>query len=140
MLKKRALDGDKSTFIDRFKFFKEEKNRNASLRNLKTWNKRLKQLSDSRISRLEQLTISEPSTLFSRIRHLFDTLIRVVGSHWTCNCPTRHDAMVCLKVWPSSVRESRPRSLEFHILLPRIENQQSSGQWLEATVLVEAET
>ncbi|KAF2175473.1 hypothetical protein K469DRAFT_679973 [Zopfia rhizophila CBS 207.26] len=136
----RSKHNIKNTFIERFRFFKEEKNRNIALRNLKIWGKRLKALSESRTAKLEHLAVAKPSSLFSEIRQLFDAFVRVVGNHWTCNCPSRHNAMVCLRVWPSDIRESRPRNLEFHILLPRLENQQFCSQWLEATVLVESET
>ncbi|KAI9700963.1 MAG: hypothetical protein M1820_006608 [Bogoriella megaspora] len=135
----RLTHKTKSTFFERFRFFKEEKNRNAAVRNLKTWGKRLMTLSQSRIKQLEQLSVTTPSASFSEIRTLFHTFLRVVGNHWKCDCPKRHKAMICLRIWPHSIRNSKPRKLEFDILLPRTGNQQAQGQWLEGTVSVDSE-
>ncbi|KAF2436658.1 hypothetical protein EJ08DRAFT_674523 [Tothia fuscella] len=127
-----------STFFERFRFFKEEKNRNACVKNLKTWNKRLSVLMKSQSKQRSQaLAIeSKPGPSFSEIRKLFNSLLTTIGEHWDCNCPSRHEAMVCLKAWPSAIRNGQPKELEFELLFPGKPISGSERRWLESTVLV----
>jgi hypothetical protein len=129
-----------TTFLQQFRFMKGRKNRDVTLRKLKTWNMRLNVLSESKCQNMEKLAIVKPSSSFSEIRQLFDAFVRVIGKHWNCNCPKRHNAMVCLRVWPPTIRASKPKNLEFIVLISRVENQDVGREWLEATVRVQFDT
>lgn len=133
----RSKNKASSTFVERFKFFKEEKNRDVAVKNLKTWNKRLETLSNSRTKRLEHLAVSKPSSSFTEICMLFNSFERAVSNHWKCQCPSRHKAMICLRYWSSDICNSRPEELEFDMLLPKTGKQQACKEWLEGSVLVQ---
>jgi hypothetical protein len=101
-----------SSIQERFRFFKEEKNRDTCIQNLRTGNKRLAVLlgTDAK-KRLEAISIAKPSSSFTEIKVLFDSLMRALGNYWDCNCSSRHKAMLCLRIWPSSTRHGKPAEL-----------------------------
>jgi hypothetical protein len=127
-----------STVFERFRFFKEEKNRIACVKNLKTWNKRLAILIKPEPKQHPRNSTDGKELVppFSEIRNLFGALLSTFGEHWDCNCSSRHEVLVCLKAWPSSVRHSKPKELDFELLFPEISNSRGQSRWLESTVLV----
>ena len=134
----RKSDTTSSTFFERFRFFKEEKNRDTCIKNIQTWNQRLKVLIMSSKAQTKASAVIEKKSApsFVEIRELFNLLFSTVASHWDCSCHSRHEAMLCLKAWPSSIRHSIPTQLEFDVLLSSKARLGRPCHWLESTVLV----
>lgn len=138
----RAQRRTSSTFFERFRFSKNEKKRKTLLQDLETWGKRLKDLrlaSELEKPVPEPEPVQLPPVLFSDVRQLFGAFTSAIESHWskTCKCPSRHSAMICLRLLDRSIRDGRPTELEFDVLLPEKKHEPVRRQWLEGTFLVQ---
>ncbi|KAF4457914.1 putative intracellular serine protease protein [Fusarium austroafricanum] len=130
-----------SSFIERFKFWKKEKDRNVCLRNLNTWNKRITIMVNAACTAAEkrQPTTSRPKGPSSQLRALSRRLFTALQKCWSCDCDGRHEARFCLASCMCSTKDSTKDSsgvkFDFLVTNPRCHSQ---WKWREGTVRIKA--
>jgi len=145
--KLRKFQGDRdsgttlSTFADRFRFLRREKDRETCLKNLQTWNKRIAIVIGPACEAAEsQKAVSAPivsphtaSSLQLRklSRRLFDALRR----YWVCPCDVRHEARFSLASCGRSENCAMSDRISFDFLITASrQHQDASWQWREGTI------
>ncbi|RAL67649.1 hypothetical protein DID88_008398 [Monilinia fructigena] len=139
-LKTFAVESEKgettSTFMERIRFWKKEKERTICLKNLATWNKRLFKLTEQAQKeptgkRLSPRAKDIPS---SQLRSLSQKLYRAFAKSWGCNCATQHEAKFCLKARGNSVKAT-VTEIDFDFFFS-VQDDRKLGRWQEGTVFV----
>jgi len=136
----RKSGKNKSSVVERIRFFKTEKNRTVCTKNLQIWNDRLLFLCREAGSRRasDEDTEFESGHRLPAVGGFFNVLFSTIRDHWDCNCNTRHEAMLCLKIPLTGIRQRNLIELEFELLLPgKPQRGSSTACWLEGKVLVQ---
>ncbi|TGO24877.1 hypothetical protein BPAE_0093g00400 [Botrytis paeoniae] len=125
-----------STFKERTRFWKKEKDRETCLKNLSTWNKRLFRLTEQaqKEPATKKLSSGAKDVSLSHLRTLSQKLYKALAKCWGCNCPTQHEAQFCLKARGNSVKPAITE-IDFDFLFSVQEDMQL-GRWQEGTVVV----
>lgn len=128
-----------STFKERIRFWKKEKDRTICLKNLSTWNKRLFRLTEQ--AQREPVTKKLPSRAkdvpSSHLRSLSKKLYRALAKCWSCNCSTQHVAQFCLKARGDSAKPM-VTEIDFDFLFS-VQEDLKLGRWQEGTVIVRSD-
>ena len=138
--KNREVGTSKSSILDRFRFFKNEKNRTICIKNLQTWNDRLTFLCRDSNQRQPSGWTSELESghKLPAVGGLFNSLFSTIKNHWNCTCNLRHEAMLCLKIPHIASLRRNLMELEFELLLLSKPGKDSGlACWLEGRVLVQ---
>ncbi|KAG4034206.1 hypothetical protein MFRU_003g01790 [Monilinia fructicola] len=127
-----------STFKERIRFWKKEKERSICLKNLATWNKRLFRLTEQaqREPPIKSLSPRAKDIPSSQLRSLSQKLYRAFAKSWGCNCATQHEAKFCLKARGNSVKPA-VTEIDFDFLFS-VQDDQKLGRWQEGTVFVKS--
>ncbi|QSZ30702.1 hypothetical protein DSL72_000260 [Monilinia vaccinii-corymbosi] len=139
-LKSFAADREKgesmSTFKERIRFWKKEKERTICLKNLATWNKRLFKLAEQAQKEppTNRSSLGAKHVPSSQLRSLSHKLYRALAKCWGCNCATRHQAKFCLKARGDSAR-STVTEIDFDFLFS-VQEDLKLGRWQEGRVVV----
>lgn len=129
-----------STFKERFKFWKREKDRTVCIRNLRTWNKRLLHLTDdARRQPTGRSTLhTDRKAPSSQLRVLYEQLYTALSKCWSCSCSRRHEAKFCLEAHGSPTQNPDQANADFGFLFSAGADQTSLSSWQEGTVLIRA--
>lgn len=150
----RSAENTKSKLMERFKFFKTEKERDHCLELLEKWNKRLHRLTiqvqgqttsqswplvaPAQSSPIHPwnsivLSVKNPS---ARIRLLTKDLYTVLSNSWNCSCQPHHEARFCLNLHTHhGLDKSFPDvEAEFYFLVKASNSGSQARNWQEATV------
>ncbi|KAI9737417.1 MAG: hypothetical protein M1834_009571 [Cirrosporium novae-zelandiae] len=134
----RASAQTSSTFKERLRFWKKEKERTTCLKYLATWNTRLLRLTEQ--AQQEPVTKITPSTgkciPSSHLRVLSQKLYRALAKCWGCNCQERHEAKFCLKSHGGSISKPDIAEVDFDFLFSVMGDQKSGRGWQEGTVSI----
>lgn len=127
-----------STFKERIRFWKKEKERNICLKNLSTWNKRLFRLTEQAQKEpvTKKLPLGAKDVPSSHLRLLSQKLYRALAKCWRCNCSTQHEAKFCLKTRGYSMKPT-VTELDFDFLFS-VQEDIKLGRWQEGTVVVKS--
>ncbi|KAF7874883.1 hypothetical protein EAF04_002057 [Stromatinia cepivora] len=125
-----------STFKERIRFWKKEKERDICLKNLSTWNKRLFRLTEQgqKEPATKKLPLGAKDVPSSHLRLLSQKLYRALSKCWSCSCSTQHEAKLCLKARGDSVKPT-VTELDFDFLFS-VQEDIKLGRWQEGTVVV----
>ncbi|ESZ91986.1 hypothetical protein SBOR_7643 [Sclerotinia borealis F-4128] len=139
-LKGFAADREKgdttSTFKERIRFWKKEKERTICLKNLATWNKRLFRLTEQaqKEPATQKLTSGAKDVPSSQLRSLSQKLYKALAKCWSCNCSPQHEAKFCLKARGNPVKLT-VTEIDFDFLFS-VQEDLKLGRWQEGTVVV----
>lgn len=144
-LKQFGLDRESgqtsSTFLQRFAFWRKEKNRTKCLEQLRIWNKRLRRLTNnaavnqSPSGTLTKSVLSPRRVPTVQLHRLSQQLHQALSGCWEC-CASRHDARFCLKVHEEqSLSGDEVAEFEFLVSSDAQENQQYV--WQEGHILMQ---
>ena len=133
----RASAQTSSTFKERFRFWKREKDRSTCLKNLRTWNKRLGRLTDDacREPTVKKALPTGQNFSSSQFRRFSERLYTALSKSWSCNCGERHEAKFCLKSHGSLSKKTDESEIDFDFLFSASANQSSQRSWQESIVL-----
>ncbi|KLU82101.1 hypothetical protein MAPG_01178 [Magnaporthiopsis poae ATCC 64411] len=154
----RRSGGLASSFRERFRFLRREKEREACLKNLKIWNQRIHIVVDSACSaadRRKAITTKPPDAAshpLSLLRQLSQRLFSAIWKCWTCDCPVgAHEARFSLASCAHS--KAQPcktiAQLSFDFLMSRHSPQAPPGgsslsktpwKWREGTVIIKPQS
>ncbi|KAK2761348.1 hypothetical protein FQN54_001870 [Arachnomyces sp. PD_36] len=142
----------KSTFAQRFRFFRETKHRDICLKNLGVWNKRLgKLISESGHQRGRTLMhakrqssdrlLSSPflRSLISSsepVREVTRDLHGALSRCSACDCPGGHEIRLCLNIEHALEEPGTDIPITFDMLVRVTNVQKQVDSWKEGTVLV----
>lgn len=134
----RASGQTSSSFRERFKFWKREKDRNVCIRNLRTWNKRLLRLTDdARRQPAGRNTLrAHRKAPSSQLRVLCQRVYSALYKCWSCSCSKRHEAKFCLRTHEGPSQNTAQADIDFEFLFSASAGQTSVSSWQEGTVLV----
>jgi hypothetical protein len=158
-LKRFTLDREsnqtKSTFIKRFKFFKDKKDRKTCLDNLMKWNSRLGKLIEKAQPAAQTITTpiersttgKTPSNMLiyglkspsSQIRILTGNLYSALSHCWKYSCSGVHEARICLNIHGAE-RNIKDTEAEFDFLVSDPSCRNEVHDWKEGTVMVKSVT
>ncbi|KAL4931108.1 uncharacterized protein BDV17DRAFT_257106 [Aspergillus undulatus] len=138
----------KSTFAERFCFFREKKDRDICLKNLGIWNRRLEKLILGTKNQLGVTLTAEPhsdtslKTPFFRnlvsspgiVRDATHDLYATLSSCWVCNCAAGHETRVCLNIEHAIEQPGGDIPITFDMLVSAASAQQQLMVWREGTV------
>ncbi|KAK3384602.1 hypothetical protein B0T24DRAFT_93051 [Lasiosphaeria ovina] len=134
-----------STFWERFKFLRREKDRETCLKNLRTWNKRVGTVIGPACEAAErQKAVSAPVVVpesgFSlQLRTLSRRLFDALGGSWLCGCDVRHEARFCLASCGGRYKEYATVDqvvISFDFLVSH-QHRDATGMWREGTVMIQ---
>ncbi|KAH7142859.1 hypothetical protein B0J13DRAFT_503233 [Dactylonectria estremocensis] len=128
-----------SSFSQRFKFWRKEKDRTTCLKNLKTWNKRVAIVVEAACKATERRkAVSAPSKgPSSRLRTLSRRLFTALSMCWSCDCESRHEARFSLANCIHPNKDSVQGEMHFDFLIAHPQCQ-TKWKWRECTVLIKA--
>jgi hypothetical protein len=127
-----------STFYNRFQFFRKKSNRDNCILNLEKWRCRLERVIEINKHKDSPVPAQPQSKLaYNEIRTLFEAFVQAAANNWDCSCHLGHEAMLCLKYWPTSVLDSAPSSLEFDFLFSNGSQGQNQLRWYEGRLIVQ---
>lgn len=128
-----------SSFWERFKFFKRQKDRDTCLKNLNTWNKRMKLVIDAAAGSRKALSTNrnQHNAPSSQLRTLSRKLFTALSKCWSCDCTSQHDAKFCLSSCGGSRRDPDEYGIYFDFLVGRSQCQEAP-KWHEGTVTIKA--
>lgn len=133
----RFSGGTSTSFWERFKFLKKEKDRDACLANLRTWNTRIgiviehahrKYVSRKAVS----MEHKGPS---SQLRTLSQRLFTALSKCWACDCTSRHEARFCLASCNNLKRDPTEYGISFDFLVSHT-SCHTTQKWREGTVTI----
>lgn len=128
-----------SSFLERFRFAGRTKRREVCLKNLHTWNKRISHVVGYATKKAKKRPIyavsmdSKPPS--SKMRALSRKLFMSLSKYWRCNCPTNHEARVCLATCGKDLPDSVASELYFHFLV-RGSERINNRMWHEMMVMI----
>ncbi|KAF6514185.1 hypothetical protein HZS61_006441 [Fusarium oxysporum f. sp. conglutinans] len=126
-----------STFLERLKFWRREKDRSTCLKNLEAWNRRVaivvKAASEATKKRKAILTV--PKGPSSRLRTLSRRLFTALSKCWSCDCNSRHEARFCLASCINSQEDPGQGGIHFNFLIAD-PHCQTTWKWREGTVTI----
>lgn len=130
-----------STFLERFAFWRKEKNRTTCLEQLRIWNKRLRRLTNNAAvtqnpsGTLMQSVLSPRRVPTVQLRKLSQQLHQALLGCWDC-CASRHEARFCLKVHEEqSITGDEVAEFEFLVSSEVEKNHQNA--WQEGHILMQ---
>ncbi|KAL5049496.1 hypothetical protein BDW71DRAFT_161702 [Aspergillus fruticulosus] len=141
----------KTSFAQRFRFFRDKTHRDISLKNLETWNKRLGKLiseaeSHNRLTRPQ--SVSQPSDILQTspflrsligspaiVREVTRDLYAALSGCWACSCPGGHEARVCLNMEGGLEQAGADVPITLDMLV-NVADGQTMAMWREGTVLI----
>lgn len=134
---KACLQGSaESSFTERFRFWKKEKDRNTCLHNLDKWNKRMTIMVDAACRAAEKRphTTVQSEGPSSHLRILSRRLFNTLQKCWSCNCKDRHEARFCLASCIHSTKDlAHGVYFDFLVADPRCQTQ---WKWREGHVMI----
>lgn len=136
--KERREKKASSTFKERFRFWKKEKDRAKSLMMLETWNRRLCCLTEGarKEPAVKKSRLTNPKEYCHHSRALSRVLYKALVKHWRCSCAVPHEVKFCLKQTGASTKEPEEADLYFDFLFSKAADMQSSWTWQEAIAIV----
>lgn len=97
-------DQPSSSFRERLRFLKREKDRNNCLANLRSWNQQIKRVIEFPQTRTRHAFKTGSKAPPFQARVLSNKLFMALSESWTCHCKEPHEARFCLescqKTWP----------------------------------------
>ncbi|KAH6887610.1 hypothetical protein B0T10DRAFT_73730 [Thelonectria olida] len=138
--KDRLLGDALSSFSERLKFWKKEKDRNTCLQNLATWNKRVAIVIDAACKTAERrkAVSTRPKGPSSNLRTLSKRLFAALQKCWSCDCESRHEARFCLASCIHSKKDPAQSGIHFDFLIAH-PNCQTKWKWREGTVMIKTQ-
>jgi hypothetical protein len=145
----READETKSSFMERFKFFKKEKHRKKCMQRLHTWNKRLDSLTQR--ARDQARTVATlpdtrgtgngpKNTLIyglrspsAQVRVLTSELYTVLSKCWKCTRSGVHEARFCLNIHGAE-KTVIDAAAEFDFMVSDPSCKNDTQRWQEGTV------
>lgn len=127
-----------STFKERLRFWKKEKDRSTCLKALKTWNKRLLCLTEEARKEpvIQKVPVANRKGPSQNLRAISRTLYRALAKYWRCGCDVPHEARFCLKPKDISTKDPDKIEVDYDFLFSATADRQSAWTWLEGTVIV----
>lgn len=130
-----------SDFLERFKFLKRQKDRDACLKRLERWNSIIGRLVDRVSNSCENAkTLSvKPKPPSSQLRTLSQRLFVALSKCWNCSCQAQHEAKFCLSSCGNFNKDPVECGLFFDFLVSHTQSQ-GLWKWYEATVTIKSST
>ncbi|KAK0726074.1 hypothetical protein B0H67DRAFT_599016 [Lasiosphaeris hirsuta] len=138
----RDAGSTSSTFWERFKFLRREKDRETSLKNLETWNKRIETIIEPTCKRQKAISapVAVPESGSSlQLRQLSRRLFDSLGGCWVCSCHVRHEARFCLASCRGSYKKHATVDqvgISFDFLVSH-QHRDATSMWHEGTVMTQ---
>ena len=143
----------KSSFMERFKFFRKEKHRDKCLERLKLWNERLHGLMhtaqargqnaalvsktpDERKSPIMNALIYGIRNPSAPVRTLTRNLYTALSSCWKCNCNGGHEAKLCLNIQNTMEKTTADTAADFDFLMSAHGPENETLCWQEGTISI----
>lgn len=137
----QASGNTSSGFLERFKFLKRKRDRDACLERLHRWNKIIGRLADRVCEPVETaknpfVNQNPPS---SQLRTLSQRLFVTLSKCWNCSCQAQHEAKICLSSCGNYNKDPVEFGLFFDFL---VSDPQCQGlwKWYDATVTIKSST
>ena len=131
--------GSFSTYWERVKFLKREKDRETCLKNLQTWNKRVGIMIDSACKAAERRKAVSTSHVgpSPQRRTLSSRLFSALSKCWFCDCDSSHEAHFSLACCGSQKQDPGEAGILFDFLISH-PHRQTTWTWREGTVVIKS--